>query len=108
MERMLDFISFCYSEEYIPCDTAAFKYCFIHYPSHYQLQRWASLCDSFYEADILYAGDPETLKHKKDAVIDGSIALMNSDKIINYVYSASKSIIVEAMGLGAIDVILLT
>jgi hypothetical protein len=91
-ERMLDFISFCYSEEYIPCSTVAFTYCLIHYPSHSQLQRWDALCYKFYEAEILYSADPETLKMKKDAVLDSSIELINSDKIINYVYSVSNSI----------------
>ena len=88
-ERMLDFISFCYGEEILPCNTGAFSYCLFHYPSHHQLERWASICYKFYEVEILYSTDPDVLRQKKDNILDLSIDLINSDKIIDYVYSAS-------------------
>jgi hypothetical protein len=91
-ERMLDFISFCYNEEIIPCSTAAFTYCLIHYGSHNQLQRWSALCYKFYELEILYSTDPDILRQKKEAILDSSIALINSDKIIEYLYSVSNTI----------------
>jgi len=110
-ERMLDFISFCYNEEILPCNTAAFSYCLIHHGSHTQLQRWAALCYKFYEVEILYSTDPDILRQKKDAILDSSIDLINTDKNIDYLYSVSNSIMAAAAGAGAqaiIDVILLT
>jgi hypothetical protein len=104
-ERMLDFISFCYSEEILPFSTAAFTYCLIHYPSHNQIQRWAALCYKFYEVEILYSTDPETLRQKKDAILDSSIHLINSDKIIEYLYSVSNTIM---EGQAIVDVFLLS
>ena len=104
-ERMLDFISFCYEEEYIPFNTAAFTYCLTHYPNHCQIKHHPPLCYTFYEHEILYSGDPETLKKKKDAILDSSISLINSDSIINYLYSVSNEIIV---GQDIIDVFLLS
>ena len=93
-ERMLDFISFCYSEEILPCNTAAFTYCLFHYPSHHQLKRWSSLCYKFYEIEILYSTDPDILRQKKDAILDSSIDLINSDKSIDYTFSASLNILI--------------
>jgi len=106
-ERMLDFISFCYAEEILPCCIAAFNYCLIHHPAHHQLQSWASLCYKFYEAEILFSADPDTLLQKKDIILDSTVALINSDKIINYLYSISKPI-VEQQTQDNIDVFLLS
>ena len=103
-ERMVDFISFCYNEEILPCNTSAFTYCIMYYGSHNQLQRWATLCYNFYEAEILYSNDPDILRQKKDAIFDSSIALINSDKIIDYLYSGSNSIPQEQI----IDVFLMS
>jgi hypothetical protein len=84
---------------------AAFSYCLHHYPSHNQLKRWASLCYNFYEVEILYSNDPTIQKIKKEAILESSIFLINSDKIINYLYSVSSDIMTAQE---IIDVFLLT
>jgi len=104
-ERMLDFISFCYNEEFTPFSTVAFTYCLHHYPNHNQLLRWSSLCYKFYEVEILYSNDPTIQKIKKDDILESSIFLINSDKIINYLYSVSSDIMTAQE---VIDVFLLT
>lgn len=104
-ERMLDFISFCYAEEILPCSIAAFTYCLTHHPTHHQLQRWASLCYAFYEAEILFSADPDTLLKKKDTILDATVPLINSDKIINYLYSVSNT---NLLGEDIVDVFLLS
>lgn len=92
-ERMIDFISFCYSEEICTCNVAAFTYCLVNYPDYQLLKRWAALCFRFYKAEILYSTDIETLKKIKDSIIDSSIELINNDMKINNLYTVSNDII---------------
>lgn len=88
-ERMLDFITYCYAEEIVPCNTAAFKHFLQTYPDNLHLKKWANLCYKFYEAEIIYVNDPLTLLKLKDILIDSAVVLMNSDKYIINIYDVS-------------------
>lgn len=105
-ERMLDFISFCYEEEDLDFNMAAFTYCIYNYPNHRQIQSWSALCYKFYEAEILYSADPDSLKKAKDYILDSSIHLINTDSCIINLCSVSKEIIPESSVV--IDVFLLS
>jgi hypothetical protein len=88
-EKLLDFITFCYSEEILACSVTPFSYCLINYPNHPQICRWAKLCQEFYEAEILYSNDPDKLLKIKDYIFDLSVKLINTDSSILNMYSAS-------------------
>jgi len=89
-ERMLDFITYCYSEEIVTCNTAAFKFFLNTYPENLYLKKWANLCYKFYEAEIIYVNDPLTLLKIKDILIDSAVVLINADKYIINIYDVSK------------------
>jgi hypothetical protein len=105
-ERMLDFISFCYEEEDLDFNLAGFTYCIYNYPNHSHIQRWSSLCKKYYEVEILYSADPDSLKKARDILLDSSIHLINSDSCILHLYSVSTEIVQDASV--DIDVFLLT
>jgi hypothetical protein len=92
-EKLLDFITFCYSEEILACSVSPFNHCLINYPNHPQLCRWAKLCQEFYEAEILYSNDSDQLLKIKDYIFDLSVKLINTDSSILNMYSASVNFI---------------
>ena len=92
-ERLVDFITFCYSEEIVACSLAPFNYCISNYPNHPQLCRWAKLCHEFYEAEILYSNDTDRLLKIKDYILDLTVKLINTDASIRNMYTSSINII---------------
>ena len=91
-ERLIDFITFCYSEEILQCNVLPLNYCIANYPNHPQLCRWAKLCEDFYEAEILYSNDADMLLKIKDKILDLTIKLIDTDTSIHNMYSSCLNI----------------
>lgn len=81
-ERMADFINYCYTVESVDCPLACFKIAVKKYPHHHLIKRWAALCQKYYEADIIHAGNAEKIKYMKDEVLDHTYDLLNLDREI--------------------------
>jgi hypothetical protein len=76
-ERLLDFIAYSYSVETVDCATSSFRYAMIHYPNHHLIKKWSSLCEKFYETEILYAGNVQQINNAKELVLDDTYDILH-------------------------------
>lgn len=76
-ERMLDFIEYSYNAESIDCSIQAFRNALRNYPNHHLIKKWATLCERYYEPDILHAGNIVTINLIKEAVLDDTFEILH-------------------------------
>jgi len=76
-ERLLDFIHLAYEEEGIDCYKSAYKYMLYYQPKYPLLLRWAKLCTSYHEAEILYRRNPTYLSSFQDDILEKTIPLLH-------------------------------
>ena len=76
-DRLLDFIDYSYNAESIDCSITAFRNALINYPNHHLIKKWATLCEKYYEPDILYAGNSPKIHLMKELVLDETYSLLH-------------------------------
>lgn len=81
-DRLIDFISYCYDIETIECETTSFKYIIYYYPEHPLIKKWSTLCEKYYEPDILFAGNAHYIHSLKEQVLDDTYDILHLQREI--------------------------
>lgn len=76
-DRLLDFIEYCYAEESIDSSIHVFRNAMKNYPNHHLIRKWASLCEKYYEPDILYASNNAKIHLLKEQVLDDTYEILH-------------------------------
>ena len=49
----------------------------IHYPNHHLIKKWSTLCEKYYEPEILYPGNIQTIHRMKELVLDDTYEILH-------------------------------
>ena len=82
LDRMTDFINFAYESESIDCKINAFRLVMREYPNHPLIIKWRDLCYRYYSAEILFCGNAIKIRQEKEAALDDSYELLDSQIVI--------------------------